>query len=214
MYLMPLSESNTSVVLSKTSVEILSFLSSRIRESFTVRQIAEAIGKDYKITYTMTMRLVAQRYVIAEKKRPVTYCSLNLKRNPSLLAYIEGVRVSRFFERHRDLELVVNDITGRIALPFFVMVLFGSHVRGTALARSDLDVLLVIPGREFEREVAGAVGAVQHVSPVGIHEIMLTGDEFMELLRQKTANVAWEAVDNRVVPYGAEVLFRMLGEVV
>ena len=67
--------------LTKTSTEILAFLSSKIREHFTVRQIAEAIGKDYKITYTMTMRLAEQHYIIAEKKRPVTYCRLNLKSN-------------------------------------------------------------------------------------------------------------------------------------
>jgi hypothetical protein len=53
--------------LTKTSTEILAFLSSRIRESFTVRQIAKAIGKDYKITYTMTMRLAEQYHIIAEK---------------------------------------------------------------------------------------------------------------------------------------------------
>jgi hypothetical protein len=32
----------------------------------------------------------------------------------------------------------------------------------------------------------------------------------VDLLKQKKPNVAWEAVDNRIVPYGAEVLFRML----
>ena len=52
--------------LSKTSVEILAFLSSKLRENFTVRQIAARIAKDYRITYVMTMRLVRQKYIIAE----------------------------------------------------------------------------------------------------------------------------------------------------
>src|SRR4030043_2331077 len=54
--------------LTKTSVEILVYLSSKIRESFTVRQIAEAIRKDYKISHTMTLRLATQQYITAEKK--------------------------------------------------------------------------------------------------------------------------------------------------
>ena len=176
MYLQP---------LTKTSIEILSFLSSRIRESFTVRQIAEAIGKDYKITYTMTMRLAQQHYIIAEKKRPVTYCRLSLKGNSTLLAYIEGVRASRFFEKHKDIEILVNDLTSRISSPFFTLILFGSHVKGTASTRSDLDVLLIIPERSFEKEVEAAVGSVQHVSPLGIHETVLTYSEFLGLLKQK-----------------------------
>jgi len=198
--------------LTKTSVEILSFLSSRIRESFTVRQIAEAIGKDYKITYTMTMRLAEQQYIIAEKRRPVTYCRLNLRGNSSLLAYIEGIRASRFFEKHKDIEILVNDLTSKITLPFFTLILFGSHVKGTASARSDLDMLLIIPERKFEKEVEAAVGSVQRVSPLGIHETILTNGEFMELLKQKKPNVAWEAIDSRIVPYGAEMLFKMLEE--
>jgi hypothetical protein len=58
--------------LSKTSVEILAYLSSKLRESFTVRQIASGIGQDYRITYVMTMRLARQKCIIAERRRPVT----------------------------------------------------------------------------------------------------------------------------------------------
>jgi hypothetical protein len=199
--------------LTKTSIEILSYLSSRIRERFTVRQIAEAIGKDYKITHVMTTRLAKQNHIIAEKKRPVTYCRLNLKGNSSLLAYIEGIRASRFFAQHRDIEILVSDLTSKISSPFFIPILFGSHVRGTASERSDIDLLFIIPERGFEKEVATTVGSVQRVSPLGIHETLLTNGEFMDLLKQNKPNVAWEAVDNRIVPYGAEMLFKMLEEV-
>jgi len=206
MYLEPLEP------LSKTSIEILSYLSSRIRESFTVRQIAEAIGKDYKITHVMTMRLADQHYIIAEKKPPVTYCRLNLKGNSSLFAYIEAIRASRFFAAHREIEILVGDLTSKISSHFFTLILFGSHVKGTASARSDLDILFVIPERKFEKEVTATVGSVQRVSPLGLHEIVLTNVEFTNLLRQKKPNVAWEAIDNRIVPYGAEMLFKMLEE--
>jgi|WetSurMetagenome_2_1015567.scaffolds.fasta_scaffold39169_3 predicted nucleotidyltransferase len=199
--------------LTKTSTEILAFLSSRIQETFTVRQISEAIGKDYKITYTMTMRLAEQRYIIAEKKRPVTYCRLNLKGNSPVLAYIEGVRASRFFQKYKDIEILVNDLISKISLPFFTLIVFGSYVKGTASPRSDLDVLLIIPERSFEQEVETAVGSVQRVSPLGIHETVLAYSEFLELLKQKKPNVAWEAIDNRIVPYGAQMLLKILEQV-
>ncbi len=196
--------------LTKTSTEILAFLSSRIRESFTVKQISEAIGKDYKITYTMTMRLAEQHYIIAEKKRPVTYCHLNIKSNISLLAYIEGVRSSRFFEKHKNIEIIVNDLNAHILLPFYILILFGSQVKGKSSSKSDLDVLLIVPDRSFEKEIESAVGSAQRVSPVSIHETVLTYNEFLELLKQKKPNVAWEAIDNRIVPYGSEMLFKTL----
>jgi hypothetical protein len=198
--------------VSKTSVEILAFLSSKIRESFTVRQIAEAIKKDYKITHTMTMRLAEQHYIIAEKKPPVTYCKINLKDNTSLFAYIEAIRTSRFFQKHKDIELLINDLTSKIASPFFTIILFGSYAKETASAKSDLDILIVTPEHDFKKEAEVAVGSVQQVSPIGIHETILTNSEFMELLKQKKPNVAWEAIDNRITPYGAEALLKMLEE--
>ncbi len=196
--------------LNKTSVEILVHLTSRIRESFTVRQIADAIGKDYKISHVMTMRLAEQHYIIAEKKPPVTYCKLNLKGNSSLLAYIEGVRAGRFFEKNRDLEILVNDILSKFDSPFFSLMIFGSYVKETASKKSDLDVLFVIPNRTLEKEVSCAVGSIEHISPIGFHDVIVTSGEFADLLKQKKVNVAWEAVDNRIVPYGAEALFKML----
>jgi predicted nucleotidyltransferase len=199
--------------LSKTSVEILAYLSSKPRESFTVRQIAGGIGQDYRITYVMTMRLARQKYVVAEKRRPVTYCRLNLKGNSALLAHIEAIRASRFLAKHRDIEVIADGLRQKIASPFFTMIVFGSHVKGTASKRSDLDVLFVIPNKDMEKDVSSAVGSVGRISPIGIHDVVLTNEEFAQLLREKKQNVALEALDNRIVLYGAEPLFRILEDV-
>lgn len=196
--------------LTKTSIEILVHLSSKVNESYTVRQIAAAIKKDYKITHVMTMRLAKQHFIIADKKPPVTYCKLNLKGNASFLTYIETIRSGRFFAKNRDIEVLIKDLLSKVASPFFTVILFGSYVKRAASKKSDLDVLFVIPERSMEKEVSAAVGSIEHVSPIGIHETILTSGEFADLLRNKTANVAWEAVDNRIVPYGAEALFKML----
>jgi len=196
--------------LSKTSVEILVFLSSKLRESFTVRQIAKGIGQDYKITHEMTMRLARQKYILAEKHRPVTSCRLNLQGNSALLAYIEAIRAERFLGRHRDIEVISDSLLEKIGSPFFIMAVFGSNVKGTASKRSDLDALFVIPNREAEREIASAVASVERISPKGIHEVTLTSEELTALLKEKKPNVALEALDNRIVLYGAEALFRML----
>jgi predicted nucleotidyltransferase len=196
--------------LTKTSIEILIHLSSQIRQSFTVRQIAEAINKDYKISHVMTMRLAKQNHIIAEKKPPVTYCKLNIKGNSSLLAYIEAIRANRFFAKNRDLQILVNALLSKVPSPFLIIILFGSYVKGTVSKKSDLDVLFIIPEKTMEKEITSAVGSIEHISPIGIHETTLTSQEFADLLKQKTANIAWEAVDHRIVPYGAEAFFKMV----
>lgn len=199
--------------LSKTSVEILVYLSSKLRQSSTIRQIAGEIGQDYRITHDMTMRLVRQKFITAEKRRHITFCRLNLQGNHVLLAYIEGIRASRFLAKNRDVETVIGGILQKVTSPFFTMIVFGSHVKGSASKRSDLDILLIIPNKEMEGDVSSAIGSVTRISPMGIHDVILTTEEFTQLLREKKPNVAWEALDNRIVPYGAEPLFKMLEEV-
>jgi predicted nucleotidyltransferase len=178
-----------------------------------VRQIAGGIGQDYRITYVMTMRLARQKYIIAEKRRPVTHCRLNLKGNSALLAYIEAIHASRFLAKHRDIEVIANGLCEKIASPFFTMILFGSHVKETASKRSDLDVLFVVQNKDAEKEISSAVGSVARITPIGIHDVILTSEEFAQLLRERKPNVAWEAVDDRIVPYGAEPLFKFLEDV-
>jgi hypothetical protein len=51
---------------------------------------------------------------------------------------------------------------------------------------------------------------MERISPIGIHDLTLTADEIIGLLKEKKPNVAWEAVDNRIVPYGAEPFFWVL----
>ena len=196
--------------LPKTSVEILAFLSSRLRDTFTVRQIAKGIGQDYKITHEMTMRLARQKHIIAEKCKPITSCRVNLRGNAALLAYVEAVRASRYFARHRDIAILVNNVLEKIASPFFTMILSGSYVKGTASRRSDVDILFVIPDKSRENEISSAVASTERINPIGIHDVTLTAGEFVGLLKEKGPNLAWETLDDRVVVYGAEALFRML----
>jgi hypothetical protein len=199
--------------LSKTSVEILIYLSSKLRQTSTIRQIAGEIGQDYRITHDMTMRLARQKIITAEKRRHITYCRLNLKGNHALLAYVEEIRASRFLAKHRDVETIIGGILQKVTSPFFTMIAFGSHVKGTVSKISDLDVLLIIPNKEMENDVSSAIGSVTRISPMGIHDVILTSEEFTQLLRERKPNVAWEALDNRIVPYGAEPLFKILEEV-
>ena len=93
------------------------------------------------------------------------------------------------------------------------MILFGSHVKGTASKRSDLDVLIIIPKNEMERDVSSAVDSAARISPIGIHDVILASEQFTQLLSEKKPNVAWEALDNRIVPFGAESLFKILEDV-
>ena len=68
----------------------------------------------------------------------------------------------------------------------------------------------MIPDETHESMIASGVGSVERTSPIGLHHVILTSGEFVGLLKEAGPNVASEALENRIVPYGAEPLFKML----
>lgn len=198
--------------LSKTSVEIVAFLAGHIGESYPVRQISKNIRKDYKITYDTTKRLAAQGILRIERKANLVICQLNVRDNVQFLSFIEALRLGDFLKGKRDLRVIVAELVPKIGLAYFTAILFGSHVKETATKRSDLDILFILPERSAERMVSNAVASIERTTPVGIHEVVLTAEEFATLLREGKPNVAKEAVENHIIAYGAEAFYRILGE--
>lgn len=199
--------------LSKTSVEIIAFLVSHIGESYPVRQISKNIRKDYKITYDTTKRLAAQGILRIERKANLAICRLNVRDNVQFLSFIEALRLEHFLKHKPGLRVIIAQLLPKVGLAYFTAILFGSHLKGTASKRSDLDVLFIIPGRSAEKMVSNAVASVERTTPIGIHEVVLTGEEFAGLLRESKPNVAKEALENHIIAYGAEAFYRILAEI-
>lgn len=199
--------------LSKTSVEIIAFLVSHIGESYPVRQISKNIRKDYKITYDMTKRLAGQGILRIDREANLVMCRLNVRSNAQFLSFIEALRLEHFVRNNPDLRVVIAELLPKVGLAYFTAILFGSHVKGTATKRSDLDVLFIIPERRAEKMVSNAVASVERTTPIGIHEVALTGEEFAALLRESKPNVAKEALKDHIIAYGAEAFYKILGEI-
>ncbi len=199
--------------LSRTSVEILAFLASHVRKAYTIRQLSKGIGKDYKITYDMTKRLAAQGILTIERRANLLICRLNVRNNAQFLSFIESLRLEHFLKRNPELRLIASELLSKIDLPFFTAMLFGSHVKGTATKKSDLDILFTVPYRQAEKTVSNAVASLERTMPVGIHEVILTNDEFSQLLSENKPNVAREAIEDHIILYGAEAFYKLLGEI-
>jgi len=200
--------------LTRTSTEILMHLTSHIRKTYTIREIAKTIQKDYKITHTSIRKLEKQNLITVEERRPITLCRLNLRENTTVIAQIEAARTQRHIEKHPNTETIKRNIHRNMTTPFYTMLLFGSHARETATEQSDIDLLIITSDEADKEEASVAVGSTQHTTPTPIHEVILTAGEFTTLLKQRTTNIAWETADNHIVLYGSETFLNMLeGEI-
>ena len=137
-------------------------------------------------------------------------CRISLTKNFGMLSCIEKLRAGEFLSKHREISILIDDLLGRISNPFFTVVLFGSYAKGTYDKQSDLDLLFIMPDGSFENELSSSIASVNRISPLGIHEIIITYGEFISMLKEKNLNVAKEVLESHLIFYGSEAFYKML----
>jgi predicted nucleotidyltransferase len=205
-----------SAYLSRTAIAILNGLVSDLSKEYTVRGLAKRIGQSYRITYETTQKLAKNGRVILEKRGNHNACRLNMSKDLQDLAFIESLRAEEFLKAKADLRFLVSSILSKISavLPYFTLILFGSHVKGTAGPKSDLDILLIIPYRTFQRPVENELASIARTSTTGLHELIVSSEQFASMLSTKRGksqpNVATETLESHIIPYGAEAFFSLV----
>jgi len=205
--------------LSSTAIAILKLMVSDLTKDYTIRKLAQAIRQDYRITYDTVKRLSENGILSLERKANLHVCRLRLDKNIQVLAFTESLRATEFLESKPGIRVLLSTIVSKITniLPFFCLVLLGSVVKSKAASRSDLDMLLVLPDLMFQDRVENELASVMRTSTIGVHEIILSTDQFVSMLpaRQmaKKPNVATEVLESHIIPYGAETFYTLLSRV-
>jgi predicted nucleotidyltransferase len=154
--------------------------------------------------------LVNKGIVEKVKKANINLCKISLKADIEIFSYIEYLRALEFFYRLKEIKLIRNDLLDKIPIYAFTVILFGSYVKGTYKKNSDLDLLFLILDKRFEKEVSTAIASIERISPIGIHETILTYDDFIRMLKERERNIAKEVLEAHIIFYGAEAFYKLL----
>ena len=85
----------------------------------------------------------------------------------------------------------------------FIVLLFGSHAKGTANKHSDIDIL-TIGGNQRE------IKATLSLLPDKIHLTSITCEEFIHMAKSKEFTVVSEVIKNNIVLSGISEYYRLL----
>lgn len=196
--------------LTKTEVAILKFLVGKLNTSSTVREIARNIKQDYRITYDSVQSLEKKGIVERIKKANLNLCKINLMADIGIFSYVEYLRATEFLNRFKEIKLIKDDLLDKISSYSFTAILFGSYVKGTYKKTSDIDLLFLTSDKKFEKDISVAIASIERTGPIGIHEIVLTYANFIEMLKESRKNVAKEILENHIIFYGAEAFYKLL----
>ncbi|MEK6924680.1 MAG: nucleotidyltransferase domain-containing protein [Nanoarchaeota archaeon] len=165
--------------------------------------ISGATFIDYKNTHNIVNNLYPD---IIYKEKIGNASLIQLKQSISEEIYsVESKRTKQFLQNHKELRLILQDALS-LKYPFFIVLLFGSIVKKTNKARSDIDLCVISDNNEKAKELIAKL----RLLPISLEIQDFTTTEFISMLKTNENNVGKEIVKNNIIIYGIENYYRMI----
>jgi len=198
-------------MLTQNDIKVIEFFLKHTQDEFSIREISRQIKTDYKLAHNSIKRLINKKIIAKKRHGKTELCIINLKDAADYLIQVENIKSRRFLERNTGIKLTIREIKEKIKNPYYTFILFGSYAKEKQHKRSDLDLLVIVPGEEFIKEIEAAINSVSAIKPIKIHSLVVTSKDFMEMLTAKDGiNIAKETLNNHIIFYGAEAYYNLL----
>lgn len=169
-------------------------------KNFTIRELAQAIKADYKITHTAAQRLIQRKILECKTIGKSSWCNLNPKYSGPEIYYVESQRKMTILNKNRNLHQIFKELMNKVDTGSFIWLLFGSQAKGTADKYSDYDFMFISNEKDFEQKISGILSLI----PLKLHILVFTEQEFKRMKGSKEPNVVTETIVHNVILYGIE----------
>ncbi|MBI4146056.1 nucleotidyltransferase domain-containing protein [Candidatus Woesearchaeota archaeon] len=193
--------------LSQTAENILVFLLNNLGEEYSIREIAKAVGQDYKIVFTTVQHLRTERLVDVKRVSNINRCCAYLsKENAAIFAYVSERQAVKALPKR--IFNALREVVQGIANPFYALFVFGSYAKGTAKQTSDVDILIISHDKDQYAEFRSAIKKSATLNNLTLNPVILTLREFQAGLKEPS--VSKEAYEKHLVIYGGESFYNLI----
>ena len=198
-------------MLTNTKERQIQWILTHPDEKVTISGLAIGSGTAYPQTHANVQDLVKQHIFTTEKVPPVQIVSIHPEAPLDVLIAVEARRKQELLERYTWIELLLKDLLSYTNDYFFIFAVFGSYAKGTQTSKSDVDILLIVPGKENLSLFESAMRKIY--TNVKKDTTVVTTDEFIEMIKSNKFNVGTEAKKHHILLYGAEQWYNLMRKV-
>ena len=185
----------------KTELKIIKcFIESK--KPKTIREIAQQIKADYKITHIATQRLIVEKILKVQTIGKSSLCGLDEKYYGLGIYEAENERKEDIL-KNSNIKQLYKEIISKVNTSFFVLLLFGSYAKGKQTKTSDIDLMLISNEKDFESKISNILSLL----PLKTHALVFTEEEFIRMKDSKKSNVIQEAIGGNIILYGIEAYY-------
>lgn len=174
------------------------------RKPKTIREIAQQIKADYRITYIAIQRLIGKKVLTVQTVGKSSLCSLNEKYFGMDIYEAENERREKIL-KNKNINQLYKEIMSKVKTGSFICLLFGSYAKGKQAKNSDIDLMFISNENDFEIKISNILSLI----PLKTHPLIFTEEDFMRMKDAKKSNVIQEAIDNNIILYGIEAYYKL-----
>src|SRR3989344_5791316 len=105
----------------------------------TIREIAQYIRADYKITHIATQRLIEKNILKVQTVGKSSLCQLEEKYYGIEIYEAENERKENII-KNKNINQLYKEIMSKVKISLFILILFGSYVKNEQTKASDIDL--------------------------------------------------------------------------
>ncbi|MBI2144104.1 nucleotidyltransferase domain-containing protein [Candidatus Woesearchaeota archaeon] len=200
-------------MLTKEQLNILSVFKKDIFANLTFKQIKKGSGQKSNNIVQIALKEFHKQGIVKTKKTGdvTTYC-LNLNNNLAF-SYLNIVNEAEISKIGMP-KSILYDIKSRIFkyTEFFILILFGSHAKGKATQKSDLDVAVIVESEQTKKEITPYLETIKRREVIAIDYHIFARTEFLDMLKADTENVGKQIFKSGIVYHGYIAYCNLISE--
>ena len=193
----------------KKSYKVLDVFVSNPTITYLFNDVKEHIeSKSESYTYNSLKSFVKEGILTKDKRGGVTI--YKIADSPKAISFLSIAAEYKAWNRNGIPIDNIIEIIKKARINFLTLLITGSYVKGKQTAKSDLDVVLIVPNDV--KKVTARLKQFCELSIPEIHLYVFTDDEFKQMLLDEKHNYGKEIVKNNLIFFGAEAYYKIMFE--
>ncbi len=182
------------------SLKVLKLFADNKSGKFSIKKASERLKMNYRIVHEEIIELEKEGLISITKFGNSRICEFRYQFCGKAIE-IEEIKKNELLE-NKDIKLIHKRLR-EIKRPFYILMVFGSYANKTHTKHSDIDLCLITNDKEISRKTKDILS----ITPINIHFLEFTSEQFASMLKTNEANVGNEIVKNNIILYGIESFY-------
>jgi len=194
-------------MIKKSQLNIMNLFRKDMFLKKTIREISMLLKKDYPNTYNAVIELEKEGFLKIEKIGKSKLCSVEI--NQKIISLFS------FLDEQESFETNIPNINKILDFKEFnedIILVTGSYVLGKQTKTSDIDLILIVKEKAFEKQKL-----LENVSSLMIpkvHALVFTYKDFMDMLLDKKPNLGKEIFKKRLIFKNTTKYYNLINEAI